>query len=205
MEVWSAEKERPSRAQSSAPCWRISFFITRSIDGCNGSIRTFRSSAMPMTLSATVEVRRRRRDCARRWHRGLRTVGFDCIRKRPRSFIAKIQIAPGTYPERSFDFLGYRFRPRSSRNHDGRHFVSFLPAVSKLAAKRMRQRVRRWRLHQRNDLKLEDIATWVRPALSGWVLTMVAFIPRNFAANCARLTNLSYGGPLANTKDSTAA
>ena len=26
---------------------------------------------------------------------------------------------------------------------------------------------RRWRLHQRNDLKLEDIATWVRPVLVG--------------------------------------
>src|SRR6202162_3824086 len=36
-------------------------------DRCNGSIRTSRSSAMQMTLSAIVEVRRRRRDCARRW------------------------------------------------------------------------------------------------------------------------------------------
>jgi RNA-directed DNA polymerase len=84
---------------------------------------------------------------------------------------------PGTYPERSFDFLGYTFRPRSSRNRDGRHFVSFLPAVSRLAAKRMRQRVRRWRLHQRNDLKLEDIATWVRPVLSGWVRYYGRFYP----------------------------
>ena len=84
---------------------------------------------------------------------------------------------PGTYPKRSFDFLGYTFRPRSSRNHDGRHFVSFLPAVSKQAAKRMRQRVRRWRLHQRNDLKLEDIAIWVRPVLSGWVRYYGRFYP----------------------------
>jgi group II intron reverse transcriptase/maturase len=51
----------------------------------------------------------------------------------------------GDYPERSFDFLGYTFRPRSSINREGVHFVSFLPAVSKQAAKRMRQRVRPWR------------------------------------------------------------
>ena len=38
------------------------------------------------------------------------------------------------YPERSFDFLSYTFRPRSSINREGEHFVSFLPAVSKQAA-----------------------------------------------------------------------
>ena len=84
---------------------------------------------------------------------------------------------PGAYPQRSFDFLGYTFRPRSSRNRDGRHFVSFLPAVSIRAAKRMRQRVRRWRLHLRSDLKLEEIATWVRPVLDGWVRYYGRFYP----------------------------
>src|SRR5271170_1973622 len=99
------------------------------------------------------------------------------LRNRGNSIYCKDANRPGTYPERSFDFLGYTFRPRSSRNRDGRHFVSFLPAVSRLAAKRMRQRVRRWRLHQRNDLKLEDIATWVRPVLSGWVRYYGRFYP----------------------------
>jgi RNA-directed DNA polymerase len=61
----------------------------------------------------------------------------------------------GEYPEWSFDFLGYTFRPRSSINRNREHFVSFLPAVSKQAAKRMRQRVRRWRLHLWSDLELE--------------------------------------------------
>jgi len=42
-------------------------------------------------------------------------------------------------------------------------------AVSNKAAKRMRQSVRRWRLHRHNDLALQDIADWVRPILSGWV------------------------------------
>jgi RNA-directed DNA polymerase len=41
----------------------------------------------------------------------------------------------------------------------------------------MRQRVRRWRLHLRSDLKLEEIATWVRPVLSGWVRYYGRFCP----------------------------
>jgi RNA-directed DNA polymerase len=84
---------------------------------------------------------------------------------------------PVAYPAISFDFLGFTFRPRSARNRDGRHFVSFLPAVSKQATKRLRQRVRRWRLHMRNDLDLETVAASVRPALSGWVRYYGRFYP----------------------------
>lgn len=36
----------------------------------------------------------------------------------------------GDYPNRSFDFLGYRFRPRKSIWHGRQHVVSFLPGVS---------------------------------------------------------------------------
>ena len=49
-----------------------------------------------------------------------------------------MQIVPGQYPERSFDFLGYTFRPRVAIDRDGKRFVSFIPAVSDKAAKRMR-------------------------------------------------------------------
>jgi RNA-directed DNA polymerase len=89
---------------------------------------------------------------------------------------------PGKYPERCFDFLGYTFRPRRAQNRDGKRFVSFLPAVSNKAAKRMRQRVRRWRLHRRNDLSLQDIADWVRPILSGWVRYYGRFYPSELRA-----------------------
>jgi RNA-directed DNA polymerase len=75
----------------------------------------------------------------------------------------------GNYPEQRFDFVGYTFRPRSSRTREGKLFVSFAPAVSEKAAKAIRQRMRRWQLHHRNDLALEDIARWTRPILMGWV------------------------------------
>ena len=75
----------------------------------------------------------------------------------------------GGYPEQRFDFLGYTFRPRSSKNGTGKLFVSFAPAVSPKAVKAIRQRMRRWRLHHRNDLALEEIARWTQPMLMGWV------------------------------------
>lgn len=65
----------------------------------------------------------------------------------------------GSYADQRFDFLGYTFRPRSSKNRMGQLFVSVAPAVSAKAANAMRQRIiRRWRLHQRNDLALAEIA-----------------------------------------------
>jgi group II intron reverse transcriptase/maturase len=83
----------------------------------------------------------------------------------------------GQYPERTFDFLGYTFRPRGAVNRKGERFTAFVPAVSNKAATEMRCRVRRWRLHRRNDLELEEIARQVRPVLTGWVRYYGRFYP----------------------------
>ena len=73
------------------------------------------------------------------------------------------------HPVQQFDFLGYTFRPRKAMNRRGRLFVSFAPAVSTEAAKAMRLRIRRWKLHLRTDLALEDLAAWIRPVVTGWI------------------------------------
>jgi len=75
----------------------------------------------------------------------------------------------GTYPNQSFDFLGYTFRPRRSKNRWGKCFINFSPAVSNKAAKKMRQTMRRWRLHLRSDKSLEDLARMWNPVLRGWI------------------------------------
>jgi|CXWL01.1.fsa_nt_gi hypothetical protein len=75
----------------------------------------------------------------------------------------------GSYPDQRFDFLGDTVRPRASKTRTGQLFVSFAPAVSEKAAKALRQSMRRWPLHQRNDLALEEIARWAQPILRGWV------------------------------------
>ena len=83
----------------------------------------------------------------------------------------------GSYRQRQFDFLGYTFRPRQSMNRAGKLFVSFALAVSNQAGKVMRQRIRRWKLHLRNDLGLGEIARWTRPVLVGWLRYYGHFYP----------------------------
>jgi group II intron reverse transcriptase/maturase len=83
----------------------------------------------------------------------------------------------GRYAQQQFDFLGYTFRPRSSRDRKGELFINFTPAVSDKAAKSMRRQMRRWKLHHRSDLHLDDIARRVRPVLSGWVRYYGYFYP----------------------------
>jgi RNA-directed DNA polymerase len=76
----------------------------------------------------------------------------------------------GTHDHTKFDFLGYTFRPRRAKNRWGKPFVSFLPAVSDKAAKRIRATIRSWRLGAtRNNQSLEEIARFVNPYVRGWV------------------------------------
>ena len=48
------------------------------------------------------------------------------------------------YAHIAFDFLGYTFRPRTSKNRWGKLFISFTPAISNKAAKAIRQKSRDW-------------------------------------------------------------
>lgn len=72
------------------------------------------------------------------------------------------------YPQIQFDFLGFSFRPRTAKNRWGKIFTCFLPAVSPQSLKRMRMRIREWRLPQHAPLSLEDIARSLNPVLRGW-------------------------------------
>src|SRR5271156_1736892 len=104
--------------------------------------RRYRSEAQALELRQALE--QRFAECRLRLHPQKTKIVY-----------CKDANRPGEYPDRSFDFLGYTFRPRMAKNRDGKRFVGFIPAVSKTAGKRMRQSVRRWRLHCRNDLALE--------------------------------------------------
>jgi RNA-directed DNA polymerase len=73
------------------------------------------------------------------------------------------------HPDTHFDFLGFTFRPRRSKNRWGKHFINFTPAVSNEAGKVMRQETRRWRLHLRSDKSLEDLSRMFSPVVRGWI------------------------------------
>jgi RNA-directed DNA polymerase len=76
----------------------------------------------------------------------------------------------GRYPDVTFDFLGYQFRPRMVENsQDGSLFCSFVPAVSPSALKSIRATVRDLNIAQRTHLSLDDIAEKLNPLLRGWI------------------------------------
>jgi len=73
------------------------------------------------------------------------------------------------YPRTRFDFLGYQFRARRSKNRYGKHFINFTPAISNKAGKAIRQEMRRWKLHLRSDKSLEDLARMFNSKIQGWI------------------------------------
>ena len=81
----------------------------------------------------------------------------------------------GDYSETSFDFLGFTFRPRLSKNRWGKFFVNFSPAISNKATKAIRQEVRRWKLHLRSDKALDDLSRMFNAVIHGWVNYYSAF------------------------------
>lgn len=72
------------------------------------------------------------------------------------------------YSNISFDFLGFTFRPRLSRNKYGKTFVNFTPAVSQGALIAIRREARKYKMHLRCDKTLEDLSNMFGPTLRGW-------------------------------------
>jgi RNA-directed DNA polymerase len=73
------------------------------------------------------------------------------------------------YPNETFDFLGYSFQPRRSKNRKGKFFINFSPAVSNKAAKAIRDTFRRWNLPNRSDKAIEDLSRMFNPIIRGWL------------------------------------
>lgn len=75
----------------------------------------------------------------------------------------------GSYPVTSFDFLGYTFRARRSKNKRGKHFINFSPAMSNPAGKAIRQEVRSWSMPKRSDKSIEDLSQMFKAKIQGWI------------------------------------
>jgi RNA-directed DNA polymerase len=94
---------------------------------------------------------------------------LELNREKTRIVYCKDDDRKGDYPETSFDFLGYTFRPRRSKNRWGKYFINFSPAVSNAACKAMRQTIRGWHLHLKVDRDIEDLSRMFNPVVRGWI------------------------------------
>jgi RNA-directed DNA polymerase len=105
-----------------------------------------------------IVLQQRFRECQLELHPEKTQIVCCHVRRQQGSGLAK-----------TFTFLGYCFRPRLVRTRQGRLQVGFTPAISPNAAKRIRQRIRGWRLSLRNGVSLEAIAQAINPIVRGWI------------------------------------
>ena len=75
----------------------------------------------------------------------------------------------GDYHTTTFDFLGYTFRQRKSKNRNGKYFINFTPAICNSSKKRIGQEMRSWKVHLRSDKTLEDLSHMFNPIIRGWI------------------------------------
>jgi RNA-directed DNA polymerase len=75
----------------------------------------------------------------------------------------------GNYPQEKFEFLGYTFRPRTSKSRSGKYCVNFSPAMSNAATKKICSTMRSWRFHRRSDKSLEDLSRICNCIVRGWI------------------------------------
>ncbi len=99
----------------------------------------------------------------------LKQCGLELHPEKTKIVYCKDLFRKRDYPNEKFDFLGYTFRPRLSKDRYGRFFVSFLPAVSTGAAKSMRRTISSWRIHRMSDKSIKDLANIFNPVIRGWI------------------------------------
>jgi RNA-directed DNA polymerase len=68
-----------------------------------------------------------------------------------------------------FDFLGYSFQPRPTKNRDGEVFLGFDCAISRKSECKIAEIIRKQRFHRRTDLSIYQIAEFFNPKIRGWI------------------------------------
>jgi RNA-directed DNA polymerase len=99
----------------------------------------------------------------------MKDVGLELHPEKPKIVYCKDDDRREEYSLNSFDFLGYTFRPRRSKNRWGKYFINFTPAISNKAAKAIRQTSRGWNWPLRSDKQLEDLARMFNATIRGWI------------------------------------
>ena len=117
----------------------------------------------------------------------MRLLGLEINPGKTRIVYCKDSHRFGSHEHERFDFLGYTFRPRESRDGRGARFVNFTPAVSDEAAKKIRRTIRRWRLHLWSGTPLTEIAREINPIVHGWINYYGRFYPSMLARSLSSI------------------
>lgn len=99
----------------------------------------------------------------------MKEVGLELHPEKTKIVYCKDADRTQTYPNIQFDFLGFTFRPRKSKNKYGKYFINFTPAISNKATKRITAVMREWKVQNRSDKSLEDLAYMFHRQIQGWI------------------------------------
>jgi RNA-directed DNA polymerase len=99
----------------------------------------------------------------------LQECGLEIHPDKTRIVYCKDADRKKSHEHEKFDFLGFTFRPRLSKNRWGKHFVNFTPAISNKASQAIRDEIRKWKIHLRTHKRLDDIARMFNSQVRGWI------------------------------------
>lgn len=108
---------------------------------------------------------KRNKGCA-----GVDRIDFKRFDKRMADNLYKLwyRMSSGSC-ENSFVYLGYEYRPREARNcKTGQVFTAFTPAMSKKAVKKIKEKMKSWKLHGKLQWSVERIAEEITLQVRGW-------------------------------------
>jgi len=99
----------------------------------------------------------------------MRECGWELHPEKTKIVYCKEDDRRRTYAHEKFDFMGYTFGPRRSKNRKGEFCIHFSPAISDKAGRAIRQEIRRGKLHMRSEERIEELAQMYNPQVRGWL------------------------------------
>jgi RNA-directed DNA polymerase len=99
----------------------------------------------------------------------LRDCGLELHPEKTKIVYCKDGLRKGKHANEKFDFLGYEFRPRRSKNRNGKVFLNFSPAISTAAAKAIRDTIRSWKIPAYSNKAIEELSRLYNPMIRGWL------------------------------------
>ena len=122
----------------------------------------------------------------------MEQCGLELHPEKTKIVYCKDSVRTGNYECHSFDFLGFCFRPRLSRNRYGQYFVNFSPAIAPKSKKAIYSEIRQRCLHKRSDLSVKELANILNPVVRGWIEYYGAFFKSELLFLVHHLDKLIY-------------
>ncbi len=85
------------------------------------------------------------------------------------------------HPNKSFDFLGYRFKPRKAQTKDGRIIGTFTPGISNKAVKRIQTWIRENKMFKDTGKALMELGERIKLQSRGWINYYGKFRPSDLS------------------------